>query len=123
MWKYSNHVQDFYEYIEDYNPYKKLKVLIVFDAMIADIISNKKFNQIVTELFVSRSKLNICTGFITESYFAVPKDARLNCTHFLLLKFQTNKSFDKFHLIIHPILTFKTLFICTKTVQQNHILS
>ena len=52
---------------------KKRKILIVFDDMIADMLSNKKLNPIVTELFIRDRKLNISLFFITKSYFAVPK--------------------------------------------------
>ena len=55
----------------------KRKVLIVFDDMMADMISNPKRSQIVTELFIRERKLNISTVFITQSYFAVPKDVKL----------------------------------------------
>ena len=72
--------------IEDYNPIKKRKVLIIFDDMIADMISNNKLNPIVTELFIRGRKLNISIVFITQSYFKVPKDVRLNSTHFFIMK-------------------------------------
>ena len=72
--EYSNVMQDVYKNIEDYNPGKKRKVLIVFDDMIADIINNKKLNPIVTELFIRGRKLNIPIVFITQSYFKRPKD-------------------------------------------------
>ena len=55
--EYSNDMQDAYKNIEDYNPIKKRKVLIVFDDMIADMINNKKLNPIVTELFIRSRKL------------------------------------------------------------------
>ena len=61
---------------------KKRKVLIIFDDMIADMINNNKLNPIVTELFIRGRKLNISIAFITQSYFKVPKDVRLNSTHF-----------------------------------------
>ena len=67
-----------YKNIEEYNPNKKQKVLIVFDDMIVDILSNKKLNPIVTEFFIRGIKLNISIVFITQSYFAVPKNIRLN---------------------------------------------
>ena len=70
--------------IEEYNPDKECKALIIFDDMIADMIRNKTLNPIVTALFIRGIKLNICLVFITHSYFAVPKDVRLNSTHFLL---------------------------------------
>ena len=72
--EYSNDMQDVYKNIEDYNPGKKRKVLIVFDDMIANMINNKKLNPIVTELFIRGRKLNIPIVFITQSYFKVPKD-------------------------------------------------
>ena len=83
--EYSNDKQDVYKNIEDYNPIKKCKVLI-FDDMIADMINNNKLNPIVTELFIRDRKLNISIVFIMQSYFKVPKDVRLNSTHFFIMK-------------------------------------
>ena len=62
------------------------KILIVFDDMIADMIHNKKLNSIVTELFIRGRKLNISLVFITQSCFKVPKDVKLNTTHFFIAK-------------------------------------
>ena len=84
--EYSNDMQDVYKNIEDYNPKKNRKVLIVFDDMIADMINNKKLNPIVTKLFTRDRKINISTAFITQSYFKVPKDVKLNTTHFFITK-------------------------------------
>ena len=78
--EYSNDMCDVYKNIDDYNPDKENKILIVFDDMIADMIHNKKLNSIVTELFIRGRKLNISLVFITQSYFKVPKDVRLNTT-------------------------------------------
>ena len=78
LMEYSNHMQDVYKNIEDYNPGKKCKILIVFGNMIADMINNKKL------MFIRGRKLNIYIVFITQSYFKLPKDVRLNSTHFLL---------------------------------------
>ena len=78
--EYSNDMQDVYKNIEDYNPGKERKILIVFDDMIADMINNKKLNPIVTELFIRGTKLNISIVFIAQSFFKVPKDVRLNST-------------------------------------------
>ena len=75
-------MQDVHQNIDDYNPGKKRKVLIVFDDMIADMINNKKLDSIVTELFIRGRKLNISIVFITQTCFKVPKDVRLNSTHF-----------------------------------------
>ena len=71
-------MQDVYKNIEDYNPGKERKILIVFDDMIVDMINNKKLNPIVTELFIRGRKLNTSIVFIIQSYFKVPKDVRLN---------------------------------------------
>ena len=60
--------------------------MVVFDDLIADMLSNKKLNLIVTELFIRGRKLNISLVFIMQSYFAVPKTVRLNSTHYLVIK-------------------------------------
>ena len=57
---------------------------MVFDDMIVDMLSNKKVNSIETELLIKERNLNIYLVFITQSYFAVPKNIRLNSTHYLL---------------------------------------
>ena len=77
---------DIYKNIQDYNPNKKRKILIVFDDVIADMFNNKKLNPILTELFIRDRNLNICLVFITESYFAEPKNIRLNSTHYFIMK-------------------------------------
>ena len=82
----SNTMNDVYENIDNYNPNRKRKILIVFDDMIADIMTNKKFQSIIKELFIRCRKLNISLVFITQSYFFVPKDVRLNSTHYLVVK-------------------------------------
>ena len=57
---------DIYKNIEEYNSNKKRKILIVFDDMIADILSNRKLNPTVAELLIRRRKLNISLIFITQ---------------------------------------------------------
>ena len=84
--EYWNDTQKFYKNTDEYNVDKELKILIVFDDMIPDMINNKILNSIVTELFIRSRKLNISIVFITKSYFKVPKDVRLNSTHFFILK-------------------------------------
>ena len=69
---------------------EKFYLFIFFDDMIASIMANKQFQAIVKELFIRCRKLNISLAFITQSYFLVPKDVRLNSTHFLIMKI-TNK--------------------------------
>ena len=82
----SNTMDDIYENIDEYNPNRKRKILIVFDDMIADIMTNKKFQSIIKELFIRCRKLNISLVFITQSYFSFPKSIRLNSTHYLIMK-------------------------------------
>ena len=84
--EYSSDIHDVYKNLNEYNANEDCKILIVFDDMIADIINNKKLNSIVTELFIRGRKLNISLVFITQSYFKVPKDVRLNTTHFFITK-------------------------------------
>ena len=88
-------MHDVYKNIDDYNPDKDNKSLIVFDDMIAGMINNKKLNSIVTELFIIGRKLNISLVFITQSYFKVPKDARLNTTHFFIMKIPYRREFQQ----------------------------
>ena len=76
-------MQDVYKNIEEYNSGGKFTVLIVFDDMIAVMISNKKNNQLVTELFIRERKLNISTAFIMQPHFKVPNDVRLTVHNFL----------------------------------------
>ena len=84
-------MDDIYEDIDDYNPNRKRKILIVFDDLIADIATNKKVRATIEELFIRCRKLNISLVFITQSYFSVPKDVRLNSTHYLIMKMNNKK--------------------------------
>ena len=77
---------DVYKNINDYNPVRKRKKLVVFDDMNADIMINKKFQTITKELFIRCRKLNIYLVFITQSDFSVPKEIRLNPIHYLIMK-------------------------------------
>ena len=85
-----------YENIDDYNPNKKRKNLIVFDDIIGDIMSNEKSQAVVKELFIRCRKLNISLVFITQSYFSVPKDDKLNSTHYLIIKIHNKKRITKY---------------------------
>ena len=82
----SNTMDDVYENINDYNPIRKRKKLIVFDYMIEDIMGNKKFQATTKKLFIRCRKLNISLVFITQSYFSVPKNVRLNTAHYFIMK-------------------------------------
>ena len=96
--EYSNDMQDVYINIEDYFPIKKRKVLIIFDDMIADMINNNKLNPVVTELLIRGRKLNISIAFIMQSYFKVPKDVRLNSTHFFIMKIPNKRELQQIAL-------------------------
>ena len=74
-------MDDILSNIEGYNKGRRRKVLIIFDDMISHVMSDKKAQQILKDLFIRCRKLNISICFLTQSYFSVPKDVRLNCTH------------------------------------------
>ena len=93
--EYSNNMYDVYKNIDDYNPDKENKILIVFDDMIADMINNNKLNSTVTELFIRGRKLNISIVFITQSYFSVRKNVRLNTTHFFIMKIPNRRELQQ----------------------------
>ena len=93
--EYSNDMHDVYKNIDEYNPDKENKILIVFDDMIADMIHNKKLNSIVTQLFIRGRKLNISNVFITQLYFKVPKDVRLNTSYFFILKIPNKRELQQ----------------------------
>ena len=84
-------MDDVFTNIDNYNKQRKRKVLIIFDDMIADIMSSKNFKAIIKELFIRCRKLNISIVFITQSYFRTPKYARLNRTHYVIMKIQSKK--------------------------------
>ena len=107
-------MNDIYKNIEECNPNKKCKILMVFDDMIADMLNNKNLNPIVTKFFIRGRKLNISIVFITQFYFAIPK-----C---FIMKISNKRELNKLLLIINQILTLKTLLIFSKNVLQNHIL-
>ena len=96
--KCSNKMDDAYEKINDYNPKRKIEIWVVFDNMIADIMTDEKFQAIIKELFIRCRKLNSSLIFITQYYFSVPKDVRLNSTHYLTMKInnigELKKSFN-----------------------------
>ena len=75
-----------YKNINEYNPNKKWKILIVFDDMIVDMLSNKKLNPIVTELFIRGIKLNISFVFLTKPYFVVTRNIRISSAHYFAMK-------------------------------------
>ena len=86
--------------------------IIFFDDMIANMLSNKELNSIVTELSVRGRKLNISLVSSTQSYFAVLKNTRLNSTHYLVMKIPNKRELQEIVIeiaIIHQISTFEAL--------------
>ena len=81
--------------IKNYNKNRDKKVLIVFDDMISDIEYNKNFKKIIKELFFRGHKINVSVVFITQSYFRALKDARLNSTHYILMKINNKNELKK----------------------------
>ena len=93
--EYSNDMDDIYKNIEEYNPNKQRKILIAFDDMIAYMLGNKKHNAVVTELFIRGRKLNIYLVIITQSYFAVLKNIRLNSTNYFVMKIPNKRELQQ----------------------------
>ena len=69
--------------------------MIVIDDLIDDMTNNRKLNSIITELFIRGRKLNISLAFITESFFKIPKDVRLNSAHFLIMKIPNKRELQQ----------------------------
>ena len=93
--EYSNNMDDVYNNIDNYNPKRKRKFFFVFDDMITDIMTNKRFHAIMKELFIRCRKLNISLVFITQSYFSVQKEVRLNSTHYLIMKIHNKRELQQ----------------------------
>ena len=119
---YSNNMQDVFKNIEECNIGKERQILIVFDDMIADLINNKKLNSVVTELFISGRKLNVSLVLITQSYFKVPKNVKLNTTHFFIMKITNKRELQQTALNHSSDIGFKDFIRSTKNVLLNHIL-
>ena len=90
--------------------------------MIADMIKNRKLNPVVTELFIRSRKLNISIVFITQSYFKVPKDVRLNSTHFFIMKIPNKRELQQIALNHSSDIDFKDFMKIKRNALQNHIL-
>ena len=102
-------MDDVHNNIDCYNPKRERRILIVFDDMIADIMPNKKFQEMMKELFIICRKSSISLVFITQSYFSVPKDARSNSMHYVITKIYNKKSYKILLLIIQQILIIEIL--------------
>ena len=93
--EYSDDMNDVLDDINNYNKNRDKKVLIVFDDMIADIEYNKNFKRIIKELLYRARKINVSVVFITQSYFRALKDARLNSTHYIIMKINNKKELKR----------------------------
>ena len=94
--EYSDHMQDIYRNIDEFNADKERKILTVFDDMVDDMMNNKRLKSIVTELFIRDRKLNIPLVFIMQSYFKFPEDIRLNSTHVFIMKTPNKRELQQF---------------------------
>ena len=93
--EYSDDMDDVLDDINNYNKNRDKKVLTVFDDMIADIEYNKNFKRIIKELFYRTRKINVSIVFIMQSYFRALKDAKLNITHYILMKINNKKELKR----------------------------
>ena len=84
--------------------------------LITDMLSNKIFNPIVTELFTRARKLNISLAFITQSYFSVPKNIRLNSTHYSVMKVPNKQELEQIALKNSSDIDFKDFLNIYKNV-------
>ena len=96
----SNTMDAVYDNIDDYKPNKKRKTLSFFDDMIADGKSNKKFQVIIKELFIK-------LFFITQSYFFVVKDLRLNSTHYLIMRIKNQRELQNIAINHSAVIDYK----------------
>ena len=108
-----------YENIDDYNQSRKRKILVVFDDMISDIMIKKKFQSIIKELFIRCRKLNVYLVFVTQSYFSVPKDVRLNSTHYLIMKINNRKELQNIAVNHSADIDYKDFMKITENVQKS----
>ena len=117
-------MDDIYKNIEEYNTNKKRKILIVSDDVSAYMLTNKKRNKIVTELFIRGRKLNISLAFITQSYFTVPKSIRLNLAHYFVMKIPNKRELQQIAFNHSSDIDFKDLMNLYKkcTAKPNSFL-
>ena len=111
--EYSNSMDDILSDIEDYNKNRKGKILMIFDDMISLVMSDRRAQQILKDLFIRCRKLNISLCFLTKSYFLIPKDVRLNCTHYILFNLNNRRELQNI-AIEHSADLIKIYRICTK---------
>ena len=113
--EYSNDIDNIYKNTEECNPNKKRKMLLVFDDMIVDMFSNKKVNLLLTELFIKSRKLKISLVFVTQCYFAAPKNIRLNSTHYFIMKIENKRQLQQIAFNHSSDIDFKNFMdLCKK---------
>ena len=120
--EHSNSMDDILSGIEDYNKKRKRKVLIIFDDMISHVMSDKKAQQILKDLFIRCRKLNISLCFLTQSYFSGPKDVRLNCTHYILFKLNNKRELQNMAINHSADIDYKDFLRFIGTVQRNFLI-
>ena len=118
----SNDMGHIYKTIEEFNPNKKRKLLIKFDNMIPDILSNEKPNPIETELFIRGRRLNISFTFTKQCYFAVTRMIRRNSLNYFIMKILSKQELQQIAFNQSSDIKFSDLQIFTKNVLQNHLL-
>ena len=97
--------------------------MIVFDDMIADIMGNKRVQAIIKELFIRCRKFNIWLAFITQSYFSVPKDVRLNSTHYLIMKINNKRELQNIAINHSADIDYGDFIkTFTENIKKNHII-
>ena len=100
-------MDDVYSNIDDYNPNRTRKILIVFDDVIAHIMTDKTFQAIIKELFIRCRKLNISLILITQPYVEAPKDVRLNSTHYLIMNIHNRRELQNIAINHSPDIDYK----------------
>ena len=104
-----------------YNAAKERKTLVVFDDMIADMINNKKTKFNINQFVYQRQKTKHFSCFITQSYFKIPKDVRLNSTHFFILKIPNKRELQKIALNHSSDINSKDFIkICKKCTAESY---
>ena len=96
--------------------------MIIFDDVIEDIMTYKKFQAIIKELFVRCRKLNISLVFITQSYFSVPKDVRLNSTHYLIIKINNKRELQNIAINNSADIDYQDFMKIYRECTRNHIM-
>ena len=110
-------MDDIYKNIGQYNPNKKRKISIIFDDMIVDMLNDKKLNPIATELIIRGRKLNNSLVFITQFYFAVLKNIRLNSTNYSIMKIPNKRELQQ--ILKYSDIDFQDFMNLYKKCTQN----